>query len=303
MTKGTKPVPAILLTILVQGIGIAMWTWGSGQALRLHSTMYGFSGAWLGVMLIGVLGAVIVGLAGLASRLSPAGLLVVGVVHVVASVAFTLMPLTGSLRMNPLFDLAIAIRRLSASLSDGLVMLMATGTGMVLGAWMIGLGLSRGRSRVAGGGGSGVSVVLGVATAGLAIGTLLAGGWTYLQVFIYLSPSIASVLVGLLCAVGLAICLAAMANPRLGGLLAAAVLVVAGLSVASPAVLLGSGLPRPLVNGMLNTVASGGLLSCGIAVGVLCLTVRAAAPAKPWHPADASTNDWSPTGPTDQTLR
>lgn len=292
---GTKPAPAILLTVIIQLVGVLIWSWASGQALMTYARSPEPGAAWFGSLLVGVVGAVIVGAAGLVTKLSPYGLVVVGAIHVLASLALTLMPLsvTGA-GSNPMFRLTVALRRMNPQLSDGFLLIMATGTGVLLGAAMIGLGLAlraRSGSSSSGGGGVGGSILAGVIAAVVTLGLLGAGGWTYRQLFMYVQSSPMSVAIGLLCAAVVGVCFATMRTSRAGGVVVGAALIVVGLTILTPRMVVQLGLPTQLLSGIMIFLSTGGLILCGAAIVVLSLTARPAQSPIPWHPADAQQGD------------
>lgn len=288
---GTKPVPAILLTAALQLVGVACWSWASGTVLRLYATAGQTSGSWLMMMLIGVAGAVIAGLAGLTTKLAPTGLIVVGAIHVLAAGVLTLVPVRISGSINPIVSLTMELRSIDQALSDGLIVFIAAGTALLLGAAMIGLALAvrPARQSTATSSGVGSSIGLGLAAAVLAIGALVASGWSYLRIFMHGQTSIASALISLLLAAGVVACMASMRVPRTGGLIAAVAVVLVGLMALSPSTVFSIGLPTQVVSILVTVGGGGGFVMCGVAVALLCLTVRSGTPATSWYSA----------GPTD----
>ncbi len=282
---GTKPVVAVGQTILFQLVGIAAWCWATGKAIRIHGGSGEITASWLGILLIGVVAAAIVGLAGTATKHSAAGLIVVGVIHVVAAAVMILAPVRISGTVNPMFELAGRMRRISQELSDGLMMFTASGTGLILGAVMIGLGiaLQPRRQPAAGHSSSGRAIVFGAIAAALGVGVLLASGQAYVQIFMFMQSSPGPALISLLCAAGVAVCFAVMRGARTGGLVLAATMLVCGLFATSPRTIVSIGVPHQLTSAFVTLGSSGAFVMCGVAIAVLCRTARAAEAPMSWY--------------------
>ncbi|MEP6479466.1 MAG: hypothetical protein ABJB03_08750 [Rhodoglobus sp.] len=300
----TRRIVALVSALVASLLGhLALW--GGGGVLAQEAAQYARRGPNVVAVLVLVLGLLLIAAAIATVAISAAGVIALGIIHIVVSLLTVLSPADASGgSVSPIFGIFAFVYRTSQSVSDGLYLYFPTGFGLLTGVIFLVVGLaalartgaSSTQARV-------VSVVVAVVVGFFALAAAVSGGFRlYASQLQLLSGLDALGLVLLIAAtIALAIAVLTVRWSSAGVLVLGAATIV--LTIALFGLFTTSTLPgfvmsvsRELGQGLANALPDGNLALVGVllVVGGLAVRWRALRRPRATDPAPVADADVTP---------